>query len=170
MPKIELVTEINSTIDICFDLSRSIDLHKISTEKTNEEAVEGVTSGLINLNETVTWQATHFGVKQKLTSKITAFDEPNYFIDEQIKGIFKSLHHEHTFEQLENKVIMIDRFKFHSPFGIVGKIFNKFILTNYLRKFLLNRNKVIKEFAESEKWKSVLNQKSYKSQSHFDAF
>lgn len=79
MPKIEIITEINSTIDICFDLSRSIDLHKISTAKTNEEAIAGRTTGLINLNETVTWQATHFGVRQKLTSQITAFNRPFFF-------------------------------------------------------------------------------------------
>lgn len=157
MPKIELNTEISSTIDICFDLARSIDLHKISTAKTNEEAIEGITSGLINLNETVTWQATHFGIRQKLTSKITAFDRPHYFIDEQVKGIFKSIHHEHRFEQLENKVMMTDTFEFHSPFGLFGKIFNKLILTNYLKRFLIDRNQIIKEFAETEKWKKVLN-------------
>ena len=116
MPKIELTSEIKSTLEICFDLSRSIDLHKISTAQTNEEAIEGKTSGLINLNETVTWQATHFGIKQKLTSKITAFDRPNYFIDEQIKGIFKSITHEHKFEQLADRIIMKDIFEFHSPF------------------------------------------------------
>ncbi|MFZ1497848.1 MAG: SRPBCC family protein, partial [Saprospiraceae bacterium] len=102
MPKIELKTEINSTLDICFDLARSIDLHKISTAKTNEEAIEGTTFGLIKLDETVTWQATHFGIRQKLTSKITAFDKPAYFRDEQIKGAFKYIYHEHKFEQLNN--------------------------------------------------------------------
>ncbi|MES2838149.1 MAG: class I SAM-dependent methyltransferase [Bacteroidota bacterium] len=158
MPKIEIQTEINSTIDICFDLSRSIDLHKISTLKTNEEAIEGRRAGLINLNETVTWQATHFGIRQRLTSKITVFERPVLFIDEQIKGVFKSIYHEHKFKQLGNKVIMIDIFEFHSPFGIIGRIFNKLILTNYLRKLLINRNNVIKEFAETEKWKEVLNE------------
>src|SRR5690606_7488254 len=100
MPKIELTTEINSSLEICFDLSRSIDFHSISTAKTKEKAIAGRTKGLITLNETVTWQATHFGIRQKLTSKITAFDSPNYFIDEQIKGIFKSIHHLHTFEKV----------------------------------------------------------------------
>lgn len=157
MPKIELTTEIKSTLEICFDLSRSIDLHKISTAQTNEEAIEGKTSGLINLNETVTWQATHFGIKQKLTSKITAFDRPNYFIDEQIKGIFKSITHEHKFEQLADRIIMKDIFEFHSPFGVLGKVFNQLVLTNYLKKLLLVRNQIIKEFAETEKWKEVLN-------------
>jgi ligand-binding SRPBCC domain-containing protein len=156
MPKIELTTEIYSTIDVCFDLSRSIDLHQVSTAKTKEKAIEGITTGLISLNETVTWQATHFGIRQKLTSKITAFDRPYYFVDEQQKGIFKSIYHEHLFEQVGNKVIMIDKFEFHSPFGIVGRVFNKLVLTNYMKKFLIDRNRVIKEFAESEKWKLVL--------------
>jgi ligand-binding SRPBCC domain-containing protein len=159
MPKIELVTEIKSTIDICFDLARSVDLHKISTAKTNEQAIEGKTSGLICLNEFVTWQATHFGVRQKLTSKITAFDRPNYFVDEQIKGTFKSIYHEHKFEQIADKVIMKDIFEFHSPFGLFGQLFNKLILTNYLHKLLVDRNNVIKEFAETNKWKLVLNGK-----------
>ena len=66
MPKIEITTEINSTLEICFDLARSIDLHKISTAKTNEEAISGRTTGLIELNESVTWEATHFGIKQKI--------------------------------------------------------------------------------------------------------
>lgn len=161
MPKIELTTEINSKIDICFDLARSIDLHKISTRKTNEEAIEGNTSGLIGLNEYVTWQATHFRFKQKLTSKITVFERPHYFVDEQLKGIFKSIRHEHKFEQFGEKVMMKDIFEFHSPFGLLGKVLDKFILINYLQKLLIERNNVIKEFAETDKWKVVLNGMQY---------
>jgi ligand-binding SRPBCC domain-containing protein len=157
MPKIELTTEIDSTLEICFDLSRSIDLHKISTAQTNEEAIAGRTKGLIELNETVTWQATHFGIKQKLTSKITAFERPNYFIDEQTKGIFKSIIHVHKFKQVASQVLMTDIFEFSSPLGILGRIFNNLVLINYLKKLLINRNKIIKEFAETEKWKQVLN-------------
>lgn len=159
MPTIKLVTKIKSTIDICFDLARSIDLHKISTEHTNEQAIAGKISGLIELNETVTWEAIHFGVKQKLTSKITAFNRPNYFVDEQLHGAFKSIYHEHTFEQIGGNVIMKDIFEFHSPFGLIGKLVNKFILTNYLEKLLVGRNNVIKEYAETDKWKLVLNGK-----------
>lgn len=161
MPKIELTTEINSTIDICFDLSRSIDLHKISTIQTNEQAIAGKTSGLINLNEFVTWQATHFGIRQKLTSKITEFDRPKYFKDEQQNGAFKSFSHEHKFEQIDDKVIMTDIFEFQSPLGIFGKIFNKLILTKYLQKLLSDRNQVIKEFAETDQWKTLLNGRYY---------
>ena len=95
MPIVKLETKINSTLEICFDLSRSIDLHKISTAHTKEKAIDGVTTGLINLNEFVTWQAVHFGIKQKLTSKITAFNKPFHFRDEQVKGAFKFIIHDH---------------------------------------------------------------------------
>ncbi len=156
MPRIELFTEINSPIEICFDLSRSIDLHKISTAGTKEEAIDGKTSGLINHGETVTWQATHFGIRRKLTSKITSFERPYYFVDEQMSGPFKSIIHTHTFEQQAGKVLMTDLFEFESPFGIFGHVFNYLVLTRYMKGFLVRRNNVIKEFAQSEKWKMVL--------------
>lgn len=66
--------------------------------------------------------------------------------------------HEHKFNEIDNKVIMIDIFEFESPFGILGKFFNKIILTNYLKKLLSDRNQLIKKYAETEKWKVVLNE------------
>ncbi len=159
MPKIELTTEIASKIDVCFDLARSIDLHRISTAKTNEQAIAGKTTGLIELNELVTWQAIHLGVKQKLTSRITEYERPDYFVDEQVKGPFKSIYHKHIFEEHLDKVIMKDSFEFHSPFGLLGKFFNKIILTKYLEKLLIEQNEIIKEYAETEKWKLLLNQR-----------
>ncbi len=155
MPKIEIKTFINAPIEICFDLSTSIDLHKISTVKTNENAIYGVTTGLIKLNETVTWQATHFGIKQQLTSKIIEYNRPYNFTDVQIKGIFKSFYHQHLFEEVDDRVLMKDIFDFESPFGFVGHIFNKIILTKYLKKFLIERNNTIKEYAETDKWKLI---------------
>lgn len=157
MPRIELKTEINSSIEICFDLSLSIDLHKISTAKTNEKAIEGRVTGLIDLGETVTWQARHFGITQRLTSKITKLERPTLFIDEQTKGVFKSIVHQHLFEQVGNNVIMTDIFDFQTPFGIIGRFFNAIILTSYLKKLLITRNETIKEYAETDKWKVILN-------------
>jgi ligand-binding SRPBCC domain-containing protein len=158
MPKIELKTHIKSDLATCFDLATSIDLHKLSTSRTNEEAIAGRTKGLIRLNESVTWRATHFGVRQQLTTRITAYTRPVHFRDEQEKGIFRSLKHDHFFEEKDGTVIMTDVFEFESPFGIPGKLFNKWILINYLRNFLVKRNAMIKDFAESGKWKSVIEQ------------
>ena len=144
MPIIRLVTEIKAPIHICFDLARSIDLHKLSTAHTKEKAVGGVTSGLISLGEEVTWQATHFGIRQKLTSKITAFEFPVYFRDEMVKGIFRKIEHDHRFEQKEETTIMTDQFEYESPGGMVGHVFNTIVLTRYLKRLLIKRNNMIK--------------------------
>ena len=158
MPVIHLETTIKSDIEICFDLSRSIDLHKISTSKTNENAIAGVTQGLINLNESVTWKARHFGITQNLTSKITRFKRPYYFRDEQIKGAFRYMRHDHIFKLDAESVVMTDTFDFSAPYGLIGKLLDVFVLTAYLRKFLEERNEVIKHYAETTKWKSILNE------------
>ena len=156
MPIIELRTEINAEKKIVFDLSRSIDLHKISTQHTNEEAVAGKISGLIEMNESVTWRAKHFGVYQKLTSIITAYERPNYFVDEMQKGAFKRFKHEHHFKELNGKTLMIDLFDYQSPLGFLGKIADKLFLEKYMTELLIERNRIVKEFAESNKWKALL--------------
>ncbi|GAB4156881.1 MAG: hypothetical protein Tsb0033_08040 [Winogradskyella sp.] len=156
MPIIELRTEIKAPVEIVFDLSRSIDLHKISTEHTNETAIAGKTRGLIGLNESVTWRAKHLGIYQKLTSRITEFDRPNYFTDEMVSGAFKEFKHGHYFEDLNGRTIMNDVFNYKSPFGILGKLADRIFLEKYMTDLLIERNHIIKEFAESDKWKQIL--------------
>lgn len=156
MPRIEIKTKIKANKNIVFDLSRSIDLHKISTEQTNEEAIAGKTSGLIGINESVTWRAKHFGVYQNLTSKITEFDKPNYFVDEMQKGVFKEFKHEHHFVELNGETLMTDIFNYKSPLGFLGKFADKVFLKKYMTELLTERNRVVKEFAESGKWKELL--------------
>ena len=148
MPKIELLTGINAPIERVFDLARSIDLHMESTKQTGEQAIAGKTSGLIESGETVTWRAKHFGIWQTLTSKITEFDRPNFFADEMVKGAFKSFRHEHHFVKVDDHTLMKDVFVFESPLGILGKVFNWLVLTNYMTKLLNERNGVIKKVAE----------------------
>jgi ligand-binding SRPBCC domain-containing protein len=157
MPSIHLTTFIAAPAERIFDLSRSINLHKISTAATGEEAIAGVTSGLINNDETVTWQAKHLFKKRVFTSKITAMTPGTFFCDEMIEGDFKSFRHEHHFKPVQNGTIMIDLLEFESPYGAIGRLLNKYYLRNYIEKFLAKRNSVIKEYAETEKWKLILN-------------
>ncbi|OCA77217.1 cell division protein [Chryseobacterium artocarpi] len=149
MSRIYLETYINADVQTVFDLARNIDLHQKSTSKTNEKAIAGRTSGLIEENETVTWRAKHLGVYQTLTTKIICMDKPHQFTDEMQKGAFKSLRHQHIFKKVEGKTLMIDIFDFESPLGIIGKAFNRIFLKNYMKQFLIERNKLIKATAES---------------------
>ncbi len=156
MPDIHLTSFITAPVERVFDLSRSISLHQISTAETNEKAIAGVVYGLINENETVTWQARHLFKTRRFTSKIIKMQRPVFFIDEMIKGDFKSFHHEHHFKPAENGTIIIDLINFETPYGFFGKIANRLFLKAYIEKFVLNRNAVIKEYAETQKWKAIL--------------
>ncbi|MFT5736327.1 MAG: ligand-binding SRPBCC domain-containing protein [Maribacter sp.] len=157
MPRIELRTEIKANKEIVFDLSRSIDLHKISTEHTNEEAIAGKTSGLIGLNESVTWKAKHFGIYQRLMSKVTEFDRPNFFVDEMVEGAFKNFRHGHHFTDLNEVTLMTDYFDYESPLGILGKLADNLFLKKYMTDLLELRYSIVKEFAESDKWKKIVS-------------
>ena len=156
MPTIVVFTKIKANQKLVFDLSRSIDLHKISTEKTNERAIAGITEGLIGLNETVTWRAKHLGVYQNFTSKVTGCETPSYFADIMLSGAFKSFKHEHYFFYEENTTTLVDVLQYVSPLGILGKLADVLFLKKYMTNFLILRNSTIKEFAETEKWKKLL--------------
>ena len=156
MTSIHLTTFIAAPAERVFDLSRSINLHKISTAHTGEKAIAGVTSGLIKEGETVTWQAKHLFKERKFTSKITFMDAPVSFIDEMTNGDFKNFKHAHHFKQVDNGTIMIDVLDFESPYGRIGKFFNAIYLRKYIEDLLKKRNSVIKEYAETLRWKAVL--------------
>jgi len=157
MSHIHLTTFIKAPIERVFDLSRSITLHKVSTSKTDEKAIAGVTSGLISKDETVTWQAKHLFKTRQFTSKITEMQSPLLFIDEMINGDFKNFRHQHHFKKVENGTIMIDLVDFESPYAVLGKIVNSIFLKKYMETFLVKRNTTIKEYAETGKWKVILN-------------
>lgn len=156
MPKIHVTTFIAAPAERVFDLSRSINLHLISTASTREKAIDGTINGLINENETVTWEARHLLKKRLFTVKITKMKTPLFFVDEMIKGDFKSFEHEHHFKAVENGTIMIDLVQFETPYGKLGKIVNWLFLRSYIEKFVEKRNKVIKDYAETQKWKAIL--------------
>lgn len=149
MTQIELTTHINAPIERCFDLAKSIDLHIESTKQTGEQAIAGRTTGLIQLGESVTWRARHFGIRQTLTSKITELEYPNHFTDEMVSGAFKSFRHEHYFYAIHNQTVIKDIFSFESPGGWLGELFNLLVLGGYMQRLLEKRNEVIKEAAES---------------------
>jgi ligand-binding SRPBCC domain-containing protein len=157
MSSLHLTTFIKAPIERVFDLSRSINLHKISLMETHERAVAGTTTGLINKDETVTWEAKHLYKIRRFTSKITSMQRPDFFTDEMLYGDFKSFRHEHHFKSADNGTIVIDKLDFESPYGIIGKCLNKFYLKNYIQQMLEKRNRVIKEYAETGKWIAILN-------------
>ena len=148
MTTIKITTNYFAPIEKVFDTNRNIDIHQQSASKTKEVAIGGITSGLINKNETVTWKGKHFGVYLTHQSLISEMDFPTYFVDEQLKGQFKSFKHQHFFEQKENYVEVTDILEYETPFGIFGQLFDKLLLKQHLTNFIIHRNAVLKNLAE----------------------
>ncbi|GLV60422.1 hypothetical protein KDH_72410 [Dictyobacter sp. S3.2.2.5] len=118
---------------------------------TQERAIAGVTSGLMQLGDVVTWEAVHFGIKQHLTSEITAYERPTRFVDEMVRGIFQEITHVHEFlPQADGSTLMRDTFIFRAPLGIFGRLAEKLFLTRYMRHLLLSRNRYLQQLAEQE--------------------
>jgi len=156
MPTIHITTFIAAPVQVVFDLSRHIGLHKESMSAFKEEAVAGTRFGLIEKEDTVTWRAKHFFKNRFLRVKISEMRKPEMFTDEQLQGDFKMMKHEHHFKPCDNGTLLIDVLHFESPYGMLGQWFNNLYLTKYMKRLLEQRNKSIKESAESERWKKLL--------------
>jgi ligand-binding SRPBCC domain-containing protein len=153
MARIELLMQIDAPPERCFDLSRSVELHTRSTGATGEQAIAGVTSGLLGPGQLVTWRAPHLGVWQTLTSQITAYDRPRHFRDSMVHGAFARFDHDHYFEPNgAGGTLMRDVFEYSAPLGPLGWLAERLILTRYMRRFLAERNRQIQAVAESDQW------------------
>ena len=117
----------------------------------------GVQSGLLQLGDSVTFRARHFGIWQTLTSKVTQMEAPVYFCDEMQQGAFRWMKHEHHFEQQGSATLMRDVFAFASPLGWLGKLVDMLVLKRYLRRFLQQRGAVVKHYAEGDAWQAIIS-------------
>jgi ligand-binding SRPBCC domain-containing protein len=122
MPRIALALLIAAPIKRCFDLARDIDFHQHSLAHTRERAIAGATGGVIALGETVTWEARHLGVRQRLTARITAYDRPHYFVDEMVRGAFARFTHRYVFVAVAGGPLMSDDFDYTAPLGPLGRL------------------------------------------------
>lgn len=107
---------------------------------------EGAGGWGLQLGDEVTFEATHFGVRQRLTARITAVDPPHSFEDRQVRGFFRSLVHRHEFHAEGEGTRMVDVMEFTSP---LGGLFDRYVLGPYLRRFLVQRGRALAELLGS---------------------
>lgn len=150
MRSLRLETVTAAPLAACFDLSLSVDAHTGSMAASGERAVAGVTSGVMKLGDTVTWQARHFGVTFRMTSAITEYERPTRFVDEQQRGPFRRWWHEHRFTALPGgtETLMVDRVEFASQLGPLGGIADRLVLDRYMPHLLRRRNVWLKAALE----------------------
>jgi ligand-binding SRPBCC domain-containing protein len=145
---VRIETVIRAPVERCFDLARDPDLHAHSLGHTGERVVARTGRGLLALGDEVTFEGRHFGVRQRLTARITRFEPPHLFEDRLVRGAFRSFSHLHAFRQTEAGTIMTDRFEYRAPLGPLGAIAERLLLSRYLRRLLTARAAYLKACAE----------------------
>jgi ligand-binding SRPBCC domain-containing protein len=84
--------------------------------------------------------------------RITEYDRPRSFRDEQVTGPFRRLWHEHRFEAVDAVTRMHDRLEF----ATWARPLDRFVLLPHLRRLLVERNAAIKTAAEGDGWRRYL--------------
>jgi len=69
------------------------------------------------------------------------------------QGAFSMMQHDHVFEARDGRTTMRDVFAFRSPLGV---LFDRVFLRRYMRRFLLERARLLKTTAESDAWRRYL--------------
>lgn len=146
MAKIHLETFVAAPSEVCFDLCLDVNFHE---RAGHGRAVAGVTSGALRLGDTVTWEATHFLVRQRLTSKIVAYERPRLFVDEMQRGAFARWRHTHRFVEQTGGTLAIDDVDFAAPLGVLGKLVDALVLESYMTRFLVRGNEHFRREAEA---------------------
>ncbi len=143
METIRLQTWIDAPVERCFLLSLSIDLHLASTRKTGEQAIAGVTTGIIGEGQTVTFRARHVGKWRQHTTRIEALRPCSYFRDVMVDGSFRRFEHDHHFATMDDGTRMRDEILFVAPWGSAGRLLARRRLVEILKE----RNAFLKRVA-----------------------
>jgi ligand-binding SRPBCC domain-containing protein len=138
-----------ATRERCFDLARDMKTHAETMRQSNERIVSAPESGVLRLGDEVTFEAVHFGIRQRLTSKIVEFDRPDSFTDEMQKGAFKSLRHTHQFVAESAGTKMIDTLEIEAPLGPLGWIAERVFLRRYMKQLIEQRGRELKQLVEN---------------------
>jgi ligand-binding SRPBCC domain-containing protein len=149
MTTIILRTIIRAPREICFDLARSVDAHLRTSAHTQERAIGGRTSGLLQLGDTVTWEATHLRTRQRFSAQITELGWPTSFVDEMVSGAFHAFCHVHEFRTVQEGTLMIDTVRYVVPLGVLGQVADALLLKRHMQIFLEHRAAGLKDLAET---------------------
>ena len=163
MTTIQVETRIAAPAMRVFLLSLSVDLHMESTAPTREQAIEGVTHGIMGPGQSVTWRGRHFGVMLRHTSLIARYEPPFCFEDVMTHGMFTSFTHCHTFRPSPEGTCMEDDLTFRAPFGILGIAAERIVLRSYFTRFLEHRDAHIRSVAESQEWQRYIPEELHAS-------
>ena len=138
---------VESDIDTVWKFYTNIKHLQIITPKTMALQIVKLQDNILQQGTEV-WLNAKLVMKSKWHSKIT-YLKPYEYVDEMITGRFKIWKHLHKFNRIdENKTQVIDEIYFELPYGLIGKLFENYVLKQ-LRDIFTYREKTTIEYLKS---------------------
>ncbi len=139
-------TDIPRPLDDVFTLFASPRrLVALAPADLNLELVEGPER--LFLGSTVTWKARRFGIAQRMTSEITAFEEGVRIVEEQRKGPFARWIVTRRFEAVGDATRLHESVAFEPPRGMLGLLVSEAKILADLQKMFAARAEKLAEWA-----------------------
>lgn len=84
------------------------------------------------------------GLSMKWKTTITEYNPPHRFVDEQTRGPYTRWHHEHTFEETAEGVVIRDRVEYRLPLGPLGDLAHALVVRRQLKQIFEFRQEAIR--------------------------
>ena len=85
------------------------------------------------------------GIAMHWQTKIRDVEKYKVFADSQLKGPYKSWEHTHTFEEINNGVLMKDIINYELPFGFIGDIAHTLLVKKKIENIFAYRKSVLEK-------------------------
>jgi ligand-binding SRPBCC domain-containing protein len=88
------------------------------------------------------------GIPVRWTSRIIDWTPPHSFVDEQVRGPYRTWHHTHRFVAEGDSTRITDEVLYDLPFGILGRIVHRMKVKSDVEKIFAFREQKIREMFE----------------------
>ncbi|MEZ0165610.1 SRPBCC family protein [Kineococcus sp. LSe6-4] len=145
---IVVVTDVAAPPQVLHDLVLDVDVHADSLSGSGESATTSTGRRVLRAGDEVTFTARHLGVRWTMTSRVSVAERPHRVVDEQVRGPFRRLRHEHLFTATPAGTRMTDRVEVALPGGPLGALAVRLVAGPYLRRLLRERAAHLRAVAE----------------------
>jgi ligand-binding SRPBCC domain-containing protein len=144
MPVFETDVTVSCSPERAFDfLVRPANLLLVSPPEFHLKLIEAPER--LALGSRIIFQGSKFGIPQKITNEVTAFEDGTSFTDWQVAGPFGKFEHTHRVEADGAGSRLLDRIEYEAPGGLVGLFLTNDKIRQHLESLAAFRNERFRE-------------------------
>ncbi len=149
--------DVTAERELCFDLVRSVDAHRLAVPGIRARAEDGRTTGLSGYGDSTLWSAVYFGIRWRLWAEVQLYEWPSMFTDGGSSWLLEKFRHRYVLAEMPGGITRIqDQFTFALRQFPGMALFERYLLQPELAKALRVRLQSIKTMAETNLWREIL--------------